>query len=56
MEKLAGYQHAAEVIVQLVYALVVISVLAVAVAGLWMLFRKRADKRHNVNGDQNGGD
>ena len=56
MEKLAGYQYAAEVVVQLGYALVVISVLAVAVAGLWILFRKRTDKRPNVNGDQNSGD
>ena len=51
MEKLAGYQHAAEVIVQLVYGLVFLSVLAAVVVGSWILFRKRADKSLNVKGD-----
>jgi uncharacterized membrane protein YuzA (DUF378 family) len=56
MEKLAGYQHAAEIIVQLVYALVGISVLVAAAAVLWIFFGKRADNSRHANGDQNGGD
>jgi hypothetical protein len=56
MEELAGYQNAAEIIVQFVYALVVISVLAAAAAGLWIFFKKRAANSRNANGDQNSGD
>ena len=56
MEKLAGYQNAAEIIVQLVYALVGISVLVAAAAVLWIFFGKRADNSRHANGDQNGGD
>ncbi len=47
------YQNAAEIIVQIVNAVVVVTILAGAVAGLRLYFRKRVGRSRNTDVNQN---
>ena len=44
MDSLDNYQNAAEIVVQLVYGIVFLAVLAGAVIGIRFLFNKRSEK------------
>ena len=46
---LENYQSAAEIIVQIVYAVVIVAILAGAAAGLRLLFGKRAGSDRNTH-------
>ena len=50
---LEDYQNAAEIIVQIVNAVVVVTILAGAVAGLRLFFGKRVGRSRNTDVNQN---
>jgi hypothetical protein len=53
---LENYQNAAEIIVQIVYAVVVVTILVGAVAGLRLLFGKRVGRIRNTDVSQHDSD